>query len=110
MTRFKTIYVQQDGADFYIYYDSECLELRQTVTAPLSVGFNLNLALKARQWFETFFSEAGLKIIWHNPFKSTKPAKRVNSSHNDSGYTGKPAGPRTRMIDMSAYRGDDLEF
>lgn len=110
MTVAKTIYVQQDGADFYVYYDSECLELQRTVTAPLNVGLNLNLALRARQWFEALFSEAGVKVVWHNPFKSTKPAKRVTSTRQDSGYTGKPAAPGTRMIDMSAYTGDDLEF
>jgi hypothetical protein len=92
----KIIYAMQDGPDFYIYADSNGDHLERTMSAPLTVGLNLALALKARQWFEAFVGEAGLKIEWINPFcpsRLERPASRV-----------------TNMIDMSGYTGDDLEF
>lgn len=89
----KIIYAMQDGADFYIYADESGNELERTITAPLRVGLNLNLALRARQWFEAFIGETGLKIVWINPFAPQPTASRV-----------------TNMVDMSGYTGDDLEF
>lgn len=96
MSTRKTIYAMQDGLDFYLYADSNGDVLERTLSAPLKVGLNLALALKARQWFEAFVGEAGLKVVWINPFcpsRVERPASRV-----------------TNMIDMSGYTGDDLEF
>jgi hypothetical protein len=102
-------FVLQDSADFYLYNDESCTDLHNTLTFPTRVGFDLTRALKARQWFESVMREAGFKYTWANPFRA-EPASSPRESHAPQPYTGLPASPVTRMVDMSAYRGDDLEF
>lgn len=103
MTRF---FILQDGPDFYLYRDESCTELHNTLTYPKRVGLNLDLALKARVWFESVMREAGFRFAYVNPFASTSS----ESKPAPAAYTGKPASSVTRMVDMSAHTGDDLEF
>ena len=46
------LYVKQDGADFYLYDDSNCLLYNSAVSAPMHVGdFDMKAATLANQWF-----------------------------------------------------------
>lgn len=100
-------YALQDGPDFYLYNDSQCKDLHNTLSYPKPLGLDLTLALKARQWFEALMRESGLTYTWANPFVSEPATSRKPAPAT---YTGKPASSVTRMVDMSAYTGDDLEF
>lgn len=65
------IYVQQDGADFYVYHDSECKDLILTRTYPHPVGLDLRKAEAARKWFTELCSKR-TTIHWPNPFAESR--------------------------------------
>ena len=83
----------QDGPDFYICSDESGDEVTRTVSYPKTVGLDLRLALKARQWFHNLMLDGGFEIKWINPYAPKPTPSRV-----------------TNMVDMSGYTGDDLEF
>jgi len=53
----KQIYVLQDGADFYAFWDKACEKPMLTRTAPFKVrDFDVEAAEKARAWFKNLCS------------------------------------------------------
>lgn len=61
----ETLYVMQDGADFYIYRDAECEKLSTTWTYPGRVrDFDMDAAAKARTSFEAQLKIANYLWEW----------------------------------------------
>jgi hypothetical protein len=63
-----TLYVRQDGADFYIYTDEENDELVRAQSAPFRVqDFDMWWAAHARSWFTAQVTRAGDTVKWLGP-------------------------------------------
>lgn len=60
------LYVQQDGADFYIYLTPACNQLHATRSAPFKVSdFDMEAANRARIWFlQLCFEAAKRNLVW----------------------------------------------
>lgn len=59
-------YVQQDGADFYVYLTPACNQLHTTRSAPFKVSTSdMDAANRARLWFMQLCSEAAKRnLVW----------------------------------------------